>query len=43
MQQKSIKGEKMAKTSNCKPNMPSTTGGKSGGGRSNCSPKGGKK
>ena len=26
----------MAKTSNCKPNMPSTTGGKSGGGKSNC-------
>jgi len=28
----------MAKTSNCKPNMPSTTGGKSGKGRNNCTP-----
>jgi len=35
-----MKGEtKMAKTSNCKPNMPATTGGKSGKGRSNCPPK----
>lgn len=30
----------MAKTSNCKSNMPSTTGGESGKGRSNCTPKG---
>jgi len=29
----------MAKTSNCQPNMPSTTGGKSGAGRSNCASK----
>ncbi len=28
----------MAKTSNCKPNMPSTTGNPSGKGRSNCTP-----
>jgi len=27
----------MAKTSNCTPNMPSTTGNPSGGGRGNCS------
>jgi hypothetical protein len=37
----------MAKTSNCVPNMPSTTGRPSGGGRGNCpsskgSSKGGK-
>ena len=30
----------MAKTSNCTPNMPSTTGGKTGSGRGNCSSKG---
>lgn len=29
------KGEMMAKTSNCKPNMPGTTGEKSGKGRAN--------
>ena len=35
-----IKGaENMAKTSNCVPNMPSTTVGKSGKGRGNCLPK----
>lgn len=28
----------MAKTSNCKPNMPSTTGKPSGKGCSNCTP-----
>lgn len=32
----------MAKTSNCKPNMPSTTGSVSGKGRSNCTPSQGK-
>jgi len=32
----------MAKTSNCVPNMPSTTGNPSGGGRGNCPSKGGK-
>ncbi len=30
----------MSKTSNCKPNMPSTTGGKSGNGKNNCTTKG---
>jgi len=29
----------MAKTSNCKPNMPATTGKPSGKGRSNCQSK----
>lgn len=29
----------MAKSGNCAPNMPSTTGNPSGGGRGNCSPK----
>jgi len=33
----------MAKTKNCTPNMPSTTGNPSGKGRGNCPPKGGKK
>jgi len=32
----------MAKTANCAPNMPSTTGNPSGKGRGNCTPKGGK-
>jgi hypothetical protein len=29
----------MGKTSNCTPNLPSTTGNPSGGDRGNCSPK----
>ena len=33
----------MAKTKNCTPNMPSTTGNPSGKRRGNCSPKGDKK
>ena len=33
----------MAKTKNCVPNMPSTTGNPSGKGRGNCSPKGSRK
>ena len=33
----------MAKTKNCAPNMPSTTGNESGSRRGNCPSKGGKK